>query len=109
MLYDKGAASKANREFLKKRNLKDGILQKKPKGKAFPHWSRIRNRIISSKRFVTERTFGTMKRVYGLARARYLGLSGVQAEVLIKSMAYNLKRGMNLYLKKRCGEYCVQN
>lgn len=99
VLYDKGVASKKNRNALHSRGLKDGIMHKKPKGKPMRHWYKVRNRIISSKRFVTERTFGTIKRVYGLHRARYLGLSQVHAEVLLKSIAYHLKRAMNQYWK----------
>lgn len=91
LLYDKGAASKSNREALKKLGLKDGIMQKKPKGKPTGHWQKIRNRLISSRGFVTECSFGTMKRVYGLSRTRYIGIVKVHFEVLLKSLAYNLK------------------
>ena len=61
-------------------------------------WNRLRNKAIGKRRFVVERTLGTLKRTYGLSRARYVGLVKVQAEVLMKSIAYNLKRGMNSYL-----------
>ena len=64
------------------------------------HWNRIRNRLIGRRGFVVERTFGTLKRVYGLYRARYSGLAKTQAEVLMKSIACNVKRGMNAYLDK---------
>lgn len=100
VLYDKGAASHSNREHLKEKGLRDGIMQKKPKGKAFTPRQKLRNQLISAKRFVTERTFGTLKRVYGLHRARYLGLAKVQGEVLLKSIAYNLKRAINKQLEK---------
>ena len=69
-----------------------GLCKRNPKAK---HSPQDRSFVINSsvvKRFVTERTFGTLKRVYGLHRARYLGLAKVQAEVLLKSIAYNLKR-----------------
>jgi len=101
VLYDKGASSQANRDMLKEQKLKDGIMRKKPKGKAMPYWHKVRNRLISGKRFVTERTFGTMKRVYGLSRARYLGVEKVNGQVLIRSIAYNLKRAINLHLMQQ--------
>ena len=100
VLYDKGAASNSNRDYLKSKDLRDGIMRKKPKGKALSVRQRLRNRLISARRFVTERTFGTMKRVYGLHRARYLGLAKVQGEVLLKAMAYNLKRAINTFMER---------
>jgi len=66
LLYDKGADSAANREALKRLGLKDGIMRKKPKGKPMTYWNWLRNKLISRRRFVTERTFGTLKRTYGM-------------------------------------------
>lgn len=99
VLYDKGTDSAANREELKNRGLKDGIMRKKPKGKEMPRWEKVRNKLISARRFVVERTFGTLKRVYGMNRARYIGLRKVCGETLLKSIAYNLKRGLNKRLE----------
>ena len=58
MLYDKG--------------LRDGIMRKKPIKKAMKHWDKVRNRLISKRRFVLERTFGTLKRVCEIGRTRYI-------------------------------------
>ena len=99
LLYDKGVDSAANRYHLKARGLKDGIMRKKPKGQAMAYWERIRNKLISQRRFVTERTFGTLKRTYGLYRSGYVGLVKTQAEVMIKAIAYNLRRGLNNALR----------
>lgn len=99
VLYDKGADSEKNRQALRTRGLKDGVMRKKPKGKEMTYWSKVRNRLISRRRFVTERTFGTIKRVYGMGRARYIGIAKVQGELVLKSMAYNMKRALNLYKK----------
>ena len=59
------------------------------------YWERIRNKLISRRRFVTERSFGTLKRTYGLYRARDIGLVKTHAEVMLKAIAYNLRRGLN--------------
>ena len=99
VLYGKGVDSKANRKALKERGLKDGIMRKKPKGKKMKPWEKARNRLISKRRFAVERTFGTLKRVYGMARARYVGLEKVEGEMVMKSIAYNMKRGLNLHRK----------
>jgi IS5 family transposase len=100
LLYDKGVDSQANRNLLKARGIKDGIMRKKPKGGNLSYWARLKNRLIGRRRFVVERTFGTLKRTYGLHRARYLGLKKVNAEVKIKSIAYNIKRGLNQYIQR---------
>jgi IS5 family transposase len=97
VLYDKGASSQANRAALKEQKLRDGIMRKKPKGKQMSHWSKLRNKAISNRRFVVERTFGTLKRTYGLASARYIGLEKVASEVNLKAIAYNLTRAANVY------------
>ena len=107
LLYDKGTDSKDNRALLKARGLKDGIMRKKPKGKPMSHWNRLRNKLIGRRRFVVERTFGTFKRTYGLNRARYLGLIKTQAEVILKSIAYNLKRAVNRYRDALLQPNCV--
>jgi hypothetical protein len=43
---------------------------------------------------VVERTCGTLKRVYGLHRARSIGLEKVLGEAVLKAIAYNLKGGL---------------
>ena len=106
VLYDKGAESAANREALSRLGLHDGIMRKKPKGKPMTFWNRLRNKLISSKRFVTERMFGTLKRTYGMGRARYLGMEKVNAELLLKSIADNMKRAKTV-LKKQ--EWILQS
>ncbi|WP_027193103.1 transposase [Megalodesulfovibrio gigas] len=57
-------------------------------------YERLRNRLISSVRCGVERVFGTWKRGYGLARARYLGLKKVCAEPYLVEMAFNLKKAV---------------
>ena len=64
------------------------------------HWNKLRNKAISKRRFVVERTFGTLKRTYGLARSRYIGLEKVASEVNLKAIAYNLTRAANVYIYK---------
>ena len=106
VLYDKGADSAKNRKALKGKKLKDGIMRRKPKGKEMGRWEKLRNRLISEKRFVTERTFGTLKRVYGMSRARYIGIEKVHGELMMKSIAY--KRGLNAYLRPHLRP-CLKN
>ena len=55
---------------------------------------------MPKRKFVVERTFGTLKRTYGLARSRYIGLEKVASEVNLKAIAYNLTRAANVYIYK---------
>jgi IS5 family transposase len=97
VLYDKGVTSRQNQDALKKQGLRDGIMRKKPKGSDITYWNKVRNKAISKRRFVVERTFGTLKRTYGMGRARYISLAKVAQEVNLKAIAYNLTRAANVY------------
>jgi Transposase DDE domain len=41
-----------------------------------------------------ERAFGILKRHYGIAKARYLGLKPNHARFMLAAVAYNVKRGV---------------
>lgn len=93
---DKGYTSKANSTLLKEQGYKDGIMNRAYRNKPLTNWQRCRNRFISKRRYIVERVFGTLKRTYDLARASYIGTAKVQGELLLSSLAYNLKRGLFL-------------
>ena len=46
--------------------------------------------------YIVERAFGTLKERYDMGRASYIGLARVQGELLLSSLAYNLKRALFL-------------
>ena len=54
------------------------------------------NRTVSAVRRRVEKIFGTSKRSYGLARARYLGLARVSLQVHLTFLAYNLTHAVRL-------------
>ena len=91
-LYDKGADSAANRKACAEKGLKDGIMRRKSKGRKR---EKERNRLLSKRCFVVECTFGTMKRTYGMSRAKLTGLAKVTTEAIGKAIAYNLRRAAN--------------
>ena len=93
---DKGYTSAANRKLLKQHRCKDGIMNRAYRNKPLTERERKRNKLISKKRYVVERVFGTLKQHYGMARASYLGTLKVQGELLLSSLAYNLKRALFL-------------
>jgi IS5 family transposase len=102
---DKGYTSAKNRELLKANKYKDGIMNRAYRNKPLTDRERQRNRLISKKRFIVERVFGTLKKHYDMARASYLGTARVQGELLLSSLAYNLKRALFLLSPQ---EKCVQ-
>jgi IS5 family transposase len=102
---DKGYTSAKNRKLLKANNCKDGIMNRAYRNKPLTDRERRRNKLISKKRFIVERVFGTLKQHYDMARASYLGTAKVQAELLLSSLAYNLKRALYLLSAR---EKCAQ-
>jgi len=93
---DKGYTSAGNREVLKQNKCKDGIMNRAYRNTPLTGWERKRNKLISKKRYIVERVFGTLKQQYTMARASYLGTIKVQGELLLSSLAYNIKRALFL-------------
>jgi len=93
---DKGFCSQSNREVLGKRKLKNGIMDKATRGHPLSHRQKHRNRLISAVRGIVERSFGTLKRTYGLCRASYLGIAKVEGEFLLAALAFNLKKAVSV-------------
>ena len=58
-------------------------------------WEKLHNKLISKTRCVVERTFGTLKRQFGFARASYAGVRKVQAQITIKAIFANLLKAVN--------------
>jgi len=102
---DKGYTSASNSTLLKQHQYKDGIMHRAYRNRPLTEWERQRNKLISKKRYVVERVFGTLKQRYGMARASYLGTAKVQGELLLSSLAYNLKRALFLWSpQERCAQ-----
>jgi IS5 family transposase len=94
-LADKGYASKNNREIAKKNGLKDGIMHKAQKNKPLTEREKLINKLISKKRYVVERAFGTLKRRFEFTRASYAGVRKVQAQITLKAICVNLLKAVN--------------
>lgn len=93
---DKGYTSAKNRAVLKQKQYKDAIMDRAWRNKPLTARERTRNKQISQKRYIVERVFGTLKQHYDMARASYIGIAKVQGEILLSSLAYNLKRALFL-------------
>lgn len=95
VLADKGYHSKANRLMLKQQGLKDGIMYKAVRGKPLTSKQKQANRLIKTKRYVVEQSFGTLKRRFQFTKAKYFGLDKLQGQCYLKAMCLNLLKASN--------------
>ena len=94
VLADKAYASKANRDMLRSRH-RDGIMRKAVRGRPLRASEKRFNTLISKRRFRVEQCFGTMKRLFGLHRARYFGLAKTHAQLAMAAIGQNLLKAAN--------------
>ena len=84
----------ANRAALRGR-MRDGILRKAARGRPPRASGKRFDRLIPRRRFRTGQCFGTMKRLFGLHRARCFGLAGTHARPAIAAIGQNLLEAAN--------------
>ena len=89
---DKGYASQANRDWLKKRGILDAIILKASPRKRLDNTARNMNRLSSKLRYKVEQCFGTLKRRFGFERARYRTAEKVESECCWRAMCFNLRK-----------------
>ena len=89
---DKAYDSEKNANIIEKKGIKNGILFKGTCKQKLGDNEKRCNRILSKLRVPVERVFGTFKRSYLYARARYIGLRRNILQLVLVSMAYNLNR-----------------
>lgn len=95
LLADKAYDSLKNREYLKSRYIKDGLMHKARRGKPLTARQKLFNKLIAKKRFVVERCFGTLKQKFQMYRTRYIGIIKVKAQLIMKSICANLLKAAN--------------
>ena len=104
VLADKAYDSKKNRKLLKRRRIRSGILRCARRGHPLTPAEQRRNGRLSRERFTVEQQFGTKKRKFKFARARYLGLALVTAQSFLKAICCNLlKASRAISLRPRAG------
>jgi len=101
LLADKGYASGKNRELLKGKKIKDGIMYKAQKNKELTPRQKLINRLISKQRYIVEQGFGTLKRKFEFTRASYMTKRKVQAQFTFKAICSNLLKAVNKLLSGR--------
>jgi IS5 family transposase len=96
---DKGYASKENKELLKKRWIKNGIMEKANRNQPLTSWQKRFNRMISKVRYKVEQGFGTLKRKFRFDRASYKTTVKVHAQMVLKAISFNLLKALNKIVK----------
>lgn len=94
VLVDKAYASRANRVAIKGKH-RDGSMRKAARGRPLRGSEKRFNKLISKRRFRVEQCFGTMKRLFGLHRARYFGLAKIHAQIAMAAIGQNLLKAAN--------------
>lgn len=92
---DKGSSSQKNRSFLRKKKIKSGIMHKAYRNKPLSDRQKRSNRLISQKRVIIERFFGSLKRLFGMRRASYFGTVKVNAQLILKAICMNCLKAAN--------------
>ena len=99
MYGDRAYESKIRRQWLRSQGIKDRIMHRSHKHQLeLPPWQKRRNELISPRRALVEKVFGTLKRTYQYHRVRYRGLGRNATEMWFKLMAYNLRRADKITL-----------
>lgn len=94
VLADKAYSSRKNRDLLRGRH-RDGIMRKAARNRPLRGSEKRFNRLISKRRFRVEQCFGTMKRLFGLHRARYFGRAKTHAQLALAAIGQNLLKAAN--------------
>lgn len=95
---DKGYQSKKNKELLESRKLKNHILKKAKKNIPLTAWEKKFNKLIGQTRYKVERTFGSIRRWFSGAIARYRGIEKMHTQNLMEAMCYNLYRSPGIIM-----------
>lgn len=94
---DRAYESGARRRRLRSLGIKDRIMHRSHKHQSeLPHWQKRRNELISPRRELVEKVFGTLKRSYFYSRVRYRSLERNAVEMWFKLMAYNFRKAVKL-------------
>lgn len=106
VLTDKGFASQHNRNLLEQQGMKDGISHKASRGNPLTYAQRQTNLLIVRRRFRVEQAFGTLKRRFHFARARYFGVAKVKMQMVLAAIGLNLLKAQRK-LEKGCAIYAT--
>jgi transposase, IS5 family len=92
---DKGFFSRSNKEMLKSKSLKNGLMYRAFRNTSISKRMKQFNKLISRTRWRIEQCFGTIKRRFHYQRASYFSVERVHAQFMMKAMCHNLLKAIN--------------
>lgn len=92
---DKGFSSAKNRDNLRKKKLKTGLMYRAYKNKPLTKRMKQFNKLIAKTRYRIEQSFGTIKRRFSYRKASYFTTKKVNAQFALKAMCLNLLKACN--------------
>jgi len=95
VMADKGFFSNENKQNLKAKKLKSGLMYKAFRNKKLTKRQHKFNKLVSKVRWRIEQCFGTMKRIFCLSRASYFTTEKVDGQFKLKAMCLNLLKAIN--------------
>lgn len=103
---DPAYSSKDTRDKLKRFGIKDQVQRKGYRGQPLSGADLARNKEIAVIRSGGERPFATYKRIYGLARTRFMGLNKNQTFYGLAAIASNIRKGAKFLMLYGLPEPC---
>lgn len=92
---DKGFFSAENKNMLKSKGLKNGLMYKAFRNRPLTRRMVQFNKMISKTRWRIEQCFGTIKRRFNYQKASYFSTKKVDAQFRMKAMCHNLLKAAN--------------
>lgn len=92
---DKGFSSAKNRDNLRRKKLKTGLMYRAYKNKPLTKRMKQFNKLIAKTRYRIEQSFGTIKRRFSYQKASYFTTEKVNAQFTLKAMCLNLLKACN--------------
>jgi len=92
---DKGFFSQENKQNLRKKGLKNGLMYRAYRKKPLTKRMKQFNKLISKTRYRIEQSFGTIKRRFSYQKASYFTTQKVDAQFALKAMCLNLLKACN--------------
>ena len=93
---DSAYLSQAHEDWLSSRAIESRIIKRAYRNRPLNDKAKCFNRTHSGVRCTVERVFGVLKQHYGMAKARYLGLSRNRTRFELMCVAHNMKRGLSI-------------
>jgi len=93
---DSAYQSKAHIVLLAERGIENRLTKRAYRNRPLSEHDKHFNQLHNGVRSTVERVFGVLKQHYGMAKARYVGLSRNRTRFELMCVAHNIKRGLSL-------------